>query len=134
MGKYFWFVHFQLQAYFKVKNYQLISYLEVKFEWQISYHLWMVQVRVIMSCQKCDFSLKHIKQDRFTTCFKNLWNNPLGVLVLQKKKSDSFKNQTGYKTSRTFGTVKPVSKYVTKPLKQLKWPNRQPFLSSLKSK
>ena len=26
------------------------------------------------------------KQDRFTTCFKNLW-----VLALQKKKSDSFK-------------------------------------------
>ena len=29
------------------------------------------------------------KQDRFTTCFKNLWNNPLWVLALQKKKSDS---------------------------------------------
>ena len=29
-------------------------------------------------------STKH-KQDRFTTCFKNLWNNPLWVLTLQKK-------------------------------------------------
>ena len=38
----------------------------------------------------------HLRQDRFTTCFKNLWNNPLWILALQKnKKSESFKNQTG---------------------------------------
>ena len=30
------------------------------------------------------------KQDRFRTCFKNLWNNPHLVFALQKKKSDSF--------------------------------------------
>ena len=42
-----------------------------------------------------------IKQDRFTTCFKNLWNNPRWVLAQQKKKS---------------AAVKPVTKYVTKPV------------------
>ena len=46
---------------------------------------------------------QHWKQDRFTTCFKNLWNNPLWVSALQKKKSDSFKNQTGQKTRDAFG-------------------------------
>ena len=46
----------------------------------------------------------------------NLWNNPLWVLALQKKKSDSFKNQTGKKTSGAFGDVKPVTKSVTKPV------------------
>ena len=55
-----------------------------------------------------------IQQDRFTICFKNLWNKPLWVLALQKKKSDSFKNQTGLKTSPAFGAVKPVTKYVTR--------------------
>ena len=44
-------------------------------------------------------------QDRFTTCFKNLWNNLFWVLALQKKKSDSFKNQADLKTSGTFGAI-----------------------------
>ena len=44
-------------------------------------------------------------QDRFTAFFKNPWNNPLWVLAFQKKKSDSFKNQTGLKFSGAFSVL-----------------------------
>ena len=39
---------------------------------------------VIQSKPYCNIRLK-VKQDRFTTYFKNMWNNPLWILALQKK-------------------------------------------------
>ena len=44
-----------------------------------------------------------IKQDRFTTCFKNLWNKPLWVLALQKK------NQTVLKTKQVKKLAAPLA-------------------------
>ena len=38
---------------------------------------------------------------------------PLGFSIAEEK-SDSFKNQTGLKTSGAFGAVKPVTKSVTR--------------------
>ena len=46
------------------------NYVEVKFVWQISYPPRMVQVRVVINCQKADFSLRAIlKYPRAFRCF-----------------------------------------------------------------
>ena len=50
-------------------------------------------------------SCVQFEQDRFTTCFKNMWNNPFWVSEEQKEnKTDS----TQY--SYAFGAAKPVTK------------------------
>ena len=54
------------------------------------------------------------KQDRFTTCFKNLWNNPFCGFRIAEGKPDK---HNVLKTSGTFGAAKPVAKPIPKPVK-----------------
>ena len=47
------------------------------------------------------------EQDRFTTCFKNLWNNPLWGFSIAERKPD---RHNVLKTSGALGAAKPVAK------------------------